>query len=738
MSSLSLRNFLLAGFAVPLVLILLLAVDALAGLRQTQAGLETVYRDRVMPLRGLREIGDAYAVDVIDAANKANGGLFDAATAAAAVTSAREVINKEWTAYIGSRLTPEETALVEKAKPMLAAADARIEALETALAGMEGDITGQLAEFDGPLYAEIDPISNEISALVDLQLKLAQAEYDAANARYQDALRLTVVLVVLAVGLGLGTAWLIIRRVFRQLGGDPAIAAAASGEIAAGRLDAPIPVAPGDSTSLMARLAHMRDTLRTQMEHERAEAAENLRLRHALDSASSATMIADENRRIVFVNRSVTRVLKDAESALRTVFPSFSADRLVGESIDQFHVRPEHQAKLLGELKGVHRAQIRVGGHDFRLVATPIFDGDGRRMGTTVDWDDCTAELAMQREVAGIVTAATGGDFSRRIALEDKEGFFRDLAGNLNTLLERTLEGIAEVKSVLHALGEGDLTHRSDAALSGIFAEMRDDANRTVQTLQGLMVDIRQSADQINTAAGEIAQGNADLSARTEQQAANLEETAASMEELTSTVKQNADAAQTANRLSADAAKVAGEAGGVVSDVVRTMDRIDGTSRRVGEIVTTIDGIAFQTNILALNAAVEAARAGEQGRGFAVVASEVRALAQRATAAAKEIHGLIGESVAQATEGAKLAHRAGETMEIVVRSVRQVTDIMAEISAATIEQARGIDQVNQTIVAMDGATQQNAALVEEASAAAASMEQQAVELRDAVGRFTLS
>jgi methyl-accepting chemotaxis protein len=282
------------------------------------------------------------------------------------------------------------------------------------------------------------------------------------------------------------------------------------------------------------------------------------------------------------------------------VFPSFSAERLVGESIDQFHVRPEHQSTLLANLRGVHRAQIRVGGHDFRLVATPIFDGEGQRMGTTVDWDDCTAELAMQREVGGIVSAAAEGDFSRRIGLDDKEGFFRELAGSLNTLLERTIEGLAEVKSVLHALGEGDLTHRSDAPLSGVFAEMRDDANRTVETLQGLMVEIRQSADQINTAAGEIAQGNADLSARTEQQAANLEETAASMEELTSTVKQNADAAQTANRLSADAAKVAGEAGGVVSDVVRTMDRIDGTSRRVGEIVTTIDGIAFQTNILAL------------------------------------------------------------------------------------------------------------------------------------------
>jgi len=597
-----------------------------------------------------------------------------------------------------------------------------------------GNAAPDLAGFD-TAYDELATSMESTSGAIE---GAATAASDAATVARQSATRQIGGLLIGGLLVLATLVWWTTRVLLRTVGGDPAIAAAASGEIAAGRLDAPIPVAPGDSTSLMALLAHMRDQLRTQIEHERAEAAENLRLRHALDSASSATMIADESRRIVFVNRAVIRVLKEAESALRTVFPNFSADRLVGETIDQFHVRPEHQAKLLGELKGVHRAQIRVGGHDFRLVATPIFDGDGRRMGTTVDWDDCTAELAMQREVAGIVTAASGGDFSRRIALEDKEGFFRDLASNLNTLLERTLEGIAEVKGVLHALGEGDLTHRSDAALSGIFAEMRDDANRTVQTLQGLMVDIRQSADQINTAAGEIAQGNADLSARTEQQAANLEETAASMEELTSTVKQNADAAQTANRLSADAAKVAGEAGGVVSDVVRTMDRIDGTSRRVGEIVTTIDGIAFQTNILALNAAVEAARAGEQGRGFAVVASEVRALAQRATAAAKEIHGLIGESVAEATEGAKLAHRAGETMEIVVRSVRQVTDIMAEISAATIEQARGIDQVNQTIVAMDGATQQNAALVEEASAAAASMEQQAVELRDAVGRFTLT
>jgi methyl-accepting chemotaxis protein len=448
-------------------------------------------------------------------------------------------------------------------------------------------------------------------------------------------------------------------------------------------------------------------------------------------------MIADENRRIVFANRSVVRVLREAEAGLRQVFPQFSADRLVGESIDQFHRHPAHQRDLLAQLTAPHHALIHVGGHDFRLLASPIFDDAGQRMGTTIDWDDCTAELVMQREVADIVAAAANGDFARRIDLHDKTGFFRELSEAINTLLDRTIHGIGEVKVLLHALGEGDLTHRSDAPLAGVFAEMRDDANRTCAALQALMTEIQRSAEAIHTAAMEIAQGNADLSARTEQQAANLEETAASMEELTATVRKNADSAQTANQLAADAAGVAGEAGTVVGDMVRTMDRIEATSRRVGEIITTIDGIAFQTNILALNAAVEAARAGEQGRGFAVVASEIRALAHRSTAAAKEIHGLIGDSVSEAGEGATLAHRAGETMGRVVQAATQVTALMAEINAATREQARGIEQVNQTVVTMDGATQQNAALVEEASAAAAAMEQQAGELYGVVGKFRL-
>jgi len=227
------------------------------------------------------------------------------------------------------------------------------------------------------------------------------------------------------------------------------------------------------------------------------------------------------------------------------------------------------------------------------------------------------------------------------------------------------------------------------------------------------------------------------LSQRTEEQASSLEETASSMEELTSTVKQNADNAKQANQLAIGASDVAGKGGAVVNQVVGTMSSINESSRKIVDIISVIDGIAFQTNILALNAAVEAARAGEQGRGFAVVAAEVRNLAQRSASAAKEIKALIGDSVSKVEDGSKLVDKAGKTMQQVVDSVKRVTDIMSEITAASQEQSAGIEQVNQAITQMDEVTQQNAALVEEAAASAESMREQANELFSAVGVFKL-
>ncbi|KNC90949.1 methyl-accepting chemotaxis protein [Trabulsiella odontotermitis] len=299
------------------------------------------------------------------------------------------------------------------------------------------------------------------------------------------------------------------------------------------------------------------------------------------------------------------------------------------------------------------------------------------------------------------------------------------------------LKPLHQVMEHIRAIAAGDLTHPIDADGSNEMALLAGNVREMQQALAKTVTIVREGADTIYTGAGEISAGSNDLSSRTEQQAASLEETAASMEQLTATVKQNADNARQASGLALTASKTAQKGGDVVDGVVRTMDEIARSSGQISQITSVIDGIAFQTNILALNAAVEAARAGEQGRGFAVVAGEVRTLAQRSAQAAKEIKGLIEDSVERVSTGSTLVHEAGETMAEIVNSVTRVNDIMAEIASASDEQSRGIDQVGQAIAEMDRVTQQNASLVEESAAAAAALEEQSARLNETVAVFKI-
>ncbi|MFN8908355.1 MAG: methyl-accepting chemotaxis protein [Betaproteobacteria bacterium] len=525
--------------------------------------------------------------------------------------------------------------------------------------------------------------------------------------------------------VGLGSLWYARLWIGARLGADPSTVREVAENVAAGRLDREVPVQLGDETSVMARMALMLNALR----HAAAEASENLRIRRSLDAASTSAMIADDTGAVFYANPSMVQLLTNAETDLRTAMPDFAAASIIGSNLSGF--------ERVGA-RAVGRTEVQAGRRHFTIDATPIVDGTGRTMGTTVQWTDRTAEVATEREIARTIESAGRGNLQARVATEGKNGFFLLAAEGLNRILEATDRGVTEVGRVSRALADGDLTQKVTGEFEGQFASLQADSNATSERLREVIGQIREAAESITQSSSEIATGNQDLSGRTEEQVASLEEAASSMEELTSTVKQNAENARQANALAVGASEVAQRGGAVVQEVVQTMSGINESSKKIADIISVIDGIAFQTNILALNAAVEAARAGEQGRGFAVVATEVRNLAQRSAAAAKEIKELISDSVNKVESGSRLVDSAGRTMGEIVASVKRVTDIMAEITAASVEQSSGIEQVNQTIMQMDEMTQHNATLVEQASAAAESLASQAVRLSETVSLFRVS
>jgi len=555
---------------------------------------------------------------------------------------------------------------------------------------------------------------------------LASSAYDTTHLMWAMAIFGVLLSVFIALSLT--------RYLSKQLGIDPFFAKGIALEISKGNLQRDITLEANDKSSLLYAMKQMQQQILTRITAANKLIEEVTRIKIALDNVSTGVMIIDNEHTIIYVNQSIVSLLTKVESDIKAEFPAFSVGQLVN-SKDIFHKIPDYQANMLASEKGVSKFDLVLHGDHFVITASPVIDEQGRRLGTAVEWLDRTAEVTVETEVADAIKAAVSGDFNFRIDSGELHGFYEQAAVGINQLMQVCNDGLNDVARVLSAIAQGNLTETITNEYSGTFGQLKDNTNSTATKLKEIIGQIRDASDSINSDAKEIASGNNDLSHRTEEQAASLEETAASMHELTATVQHNAVNAKRANDLAISAAEIAGKGGSVVNQVVVTMEEINESSRKIVDIISVIDGIAFQTNILALNAAVEAARAGDQGKGFAVVAIEVRNLAQRAAAAAGEIKSLIGDSVDKVDEGTKLVDRAGKTMAEIVTSIKGVTAMMGEITKASEEQGTGIGQVNLAIGQMDSVTQQNAALVEQATAAAESLEQQAQDLTVIVGSF---
>ncbi len=427
-----------------------------------------------------------------------------------------------------------------------------------------------------------------------------------------------------------------------------------------------------------------------------------------LENMAASITFADANNIITYANPAAIKLLRAVEKHLPV-----RADQIVGQSIDVFHKNPHHQRSLVADPKNFpFKGNIRIGDDFFTLKASRIVDEHGAFVGTLVSWENVTELVTNEKAVR---------DGAERERIQSEE---------LNRKVSVVLENV-------NALAQGNFDSMVPDLGDDAVGQVGQALNQAIRAINGALTEVRGVSTTVSAAATQLTSASRDISAGAQSQASSLEETASSLEEITSTVKQNSDNAQQARQLAVSSRDVAEKGGDVVGEAVQAMGEINQSSKKIADIITTIDEIAFQTNLLALNAAVEAARAGEQGRGFAVVASEVRNLAQRSASAAKEIKALIQDSVRKVEVGTDLVNRSGSTLNEIVNSVKRVTDIVAEIAAASKEQLTGIEQVNRAVSQMDRVTQSNAAQTEEMSGTADSLLSHALQLSDLVGRFQL-
>lgn len=562
-------------------------------------------------------------------------------------------------------------------------------------------------------------IKEKIDALVYRQKENIDKAQTQVSTIYSEQSQQFYIVLIIAMATAMGIAWFLSQLITKSLQWAVGLAQ----EISKGNLQNNIQVKSTDEIgSLFKALGHMQDALNKNIETERVISRENARVKTALDNISGNVIVIDNKDKIVYVNNMVQQLY----------------DRIAQLSLD----KGENSSILKSEIfssshDSCNKHRLEYGEYTILVTSNSIYAEDGEILGKVFEIEDKTAEILMEEEIANVVSLAMGGDLTTKINLANKTGFFATLSTNTNELLSIVENALNSLNQSMQTLARGDLTQDISQTNVGIFGEVEKAVSETVTQLRAITTKIISSAKVIDDVSDEISKGNGNLSNRSEQQAAALQQTAASIEELTSTVKDNTKHTQVANKLAEEAQSVAQQGGEVINDAINAMEQINQSSAKIADIISVIDEIAFQTNLLALNASVEAARAGEQGRGFAVVATEVRNLAQRSATAAKEIKELINDSVDKVQIGSKLVNDSGKSLTQIELGVKNVVDIISDISNASNEQAKGIEEVNQSITSMDTLTQQNAALAEQVTAASINLSERSTIMQQDVSFFQI-
>ncbi len=633
----------------------------------------------------------------------------------------REQVNKliNELADYGDLLTMEEVDSLEQITPLIEKYNTNVDTLIKLHSSDKWRTDAYVIRNSyGPqLRATKQLLNNHISE----QQKIREQTAANINANFATSMKNSIIIIFASVFAFVIIVWLLMGHMSKSLKKVINI----SNNIADNNFNNVIDNTASDEIGqVLSSLNKMQTSLKVAFDNISTKTIESTRIKTALDVASTNVMMADTSDKIIYMNDALKNMFANIASDMQEVLPDFDADKLLGSNIDQFHKNPAHQQHMMADLDSTYVATMSIGRLTVVITANPVFDEDGERLGTVVEWNNRTSEIEIENEVAHIVESAANGDFSQHITEDEKEGYSLVLAKGINEVLKTTSTGIDDIVRVLRSMANGDLTQKIEADYNGVFDQLKNDTNTTIERLTDVIGNVHrntdksaESAQEVNSTAQQIGQGSSE-------QAASLEEISSSMEQMSANIRQSADNAGQTEQIAQKAAVDAEESGKSVSEAVVAM-------KAIAEKISIIEEIARQTNLLALNAAIEAARAGEHGKGFAVVAAEVRKLAERSQKAAGEIGDLSGTTVV-------VAEQAGEKLLKLVPDIQKTAELVQEISVASREQDTGSEEINRAIQQLDQTVQRSAASAEELAASADELSLQVKEQRKTMGFFTLS